>query len=70
MIFDQLGLTSEINSEKLRPFLTEVSNNYQKVPYHNFTHAFTLVHFAFWIIKSIQVDNYFTKDDVLAVVIA
>jgi 3'5'-cyclic nucleotide phosphodiesterase len=70
VIFEQLELTSEINKEKLRPFLTEVSNNYAKTPYHNFTHAFTLVHFAYWLIKNIEVDKFLLKDDILAVIVA
>ena len=61
---------SEINSDKLKPFLTEVSNNYQKVPYHNFTHAFTLVHFAYWMVKNIKVDEFLIKDDILSIVVA
>jgi hypothetical protein len=41
-MFEQLGLTEIIEVEKLEGFLEKVCNNYRRVPYHNFTHAFCL----------------------------
>lgn len=61
---------SEINHDKLRTFLEVVCSRYQKVPYHNFTHAFCLVHFAYWLITHIDADKFFKKDDILAIIVA
>lgn len=65
-----MGLMSKINEEKLRPFLVKICNNYQMVPYHNFTHAFTLTYVAYWILQHIDKEKFFTENEVLAIILA
>ena len=65
-----MDLLSEINREKLRPFLKEICSKYQRVPYHNFTHAFSLARIAYWIIRKKKKKKFFIKDDILAIIIA
>lgn len=45
-IFLRLDLINNfnLNPEKLANFLKEVQSIYKPVPYHNFTHAFNIVH--------------------------
>lgn len=69
MIFKELDLLTEIYEDKLDGFLQTLWNNYQLVPYHNFTHAFSLTHFAFWLLKNIDTERFFTKDDILAIIL-
>ena len=70
VIFEQLDLTSEVPADKLRLFLEKVANNYRRVPYHNFTHAFCLACFAYWIIRHIEVGKFFEKEDILSIMLA
>lgn len=56
-----------------------ICNNYRRVPYHHFTHAFSLTSVAYWILKNIEKGHspdskegmyrFFSKDDILAIVL-
>ncbi|WKX98957.1 hypothetical protein Q1695_014100 [Nippostrongylus brasiliensis] len=49
-MFDDLGYTEKyrINKRKLASFLLRVAKGYREVPYHNWSHAFSVAHFC-WI---------------------
>ena len=48
-IFRRLNFIEKfkIDEEKLKNFIVEIANRYKQVPYHNFLHAFNLVHFSY-----------------------
>ena len=68
-IFEKLNI-DEIPTDILRKFLEKCQSIYNRVPYHNFTHAFSLVHFAYWLITNIDSEKCFIKDDIIAILIA
>jgi hypothetical protein len=45
-MLNRLGLIEslKLNIGKLNNFVREVSDSYNEVPYHNFTHAFNIAH--------------------------
>ncbi|KHJ90379.1 3'5'-cyclic nucleotide phosphodiesterase [Oesophagostomum dentatum] len=49
-MFNDLGFTDRyrINKRKLAAFLLRVARGYREVPYHNWSHAFSVAHFC-WI---------------------
>lgn len=72
-------MTSEIYSDKLRDFLVNICKNYRRVPYHHFTHAFSLTVGAYWILKNIGKESsdgqkdgmhkFFSKNDILGIIL-
>ncbi|XP_038056910.1 probable 3',5'-cyclic phosphodiesterase pde-5 isoform X1 [Patiria miniata] len=55
--------------EDLCRFILTVRKNYRKVPYHNWTHAFSVAHSVYTIIKTCQEDT-FTPVECLALFVA
>ena len=53
-IFQDTGLINyfDLKTEKLRGLITEMAKRYKKVPYHNFTHAFSLLQMAYCILQA------------------
>ena len=44
----------EISADKMQSFLLEVCRKYQRVPFHNMTHAFNVAHVCFYVICQIR----------------
>ncbi|XP_022097023.1 probable 3',5'-cyclic phosphodiesterase pde-5 isoform X1 [Acanthaster planci] len=55
--------------EDLCRFILTVRKNYRKVPYHNWTHAFSVAHSVYTIIKTCQ-EEVFTPVECLALFVA
>jgi len=53
----------------LKNLIEEVERNYKRVPYHNFTHAFNIVHMSYYILKMTKAREYLEDLDILAVMI-
>ena len=52
-MFSRLGLIVrfKINPENLKSFIKGISRHMKRVPYHNFTHAFNIVHMTYLILS-------------------
>lgn len=68
-MFKRLGLLEQfsIPSEKLQGYIAEVERHYKRVPYHNFTHAFNIVHFVYIVLRTTKIRDYLEDIDVLAI---
>ena len=66
-----MGLTTrfQIDQGKLRAFIAAVERNYKRVPYHNFTHAFNIVHFVYFLLRTTKLREYLEEIDVLALML-
>ncbi|XP_059616189.1 cGMP-dependent 3',5'-cyclic phosphodiesterase-like isoform X2 [Phlebotomus argentipes] len=55
-MFSDLGLVQKfkIPKDKLLRFLLLVQKGYRDMPYHNWTHAFSVTHFGFCLLKNLQ----------------
>ena len=55
-MFQQFDLIEKfkINPLKMQQFLAEVCRKYQRVPFHNMTHAFNVTHACFYVICQIR----------------
>ena len=71
-IMDTFNLFKEykITNEKFFKFATEISQTYNKVPYHNWRHAVDVCQFATYQIKLIGLENILTKFELLGFVVA
>ena len=70
-MFDRLSLISafRIDSQKLKNLIKDVSHHYKRVPYHNFTHAFNIVHMCYFVLRTTKLREYLDDVDVLAIMI-
>ncbi len=55
-----------IDEEKLANLVRDVSRHMKRVPYHNFTHAFNIVHVCYIVLTKTQIRNYLEDVDVLS----
>lgn len=55
--------------QKLRNLVDEVEKNYKRVPYHNFTHAFNIIHVVYYLLMHTKMLGYLEDIDVLAAMI-
>lgn len=62
--------TFNIDVNKLKNLLTTIALRYKLVPYHHFTHAFNLVHFLYYIFKTVDMTPYLDDIDLLAIILA
>ena len=71
-MFSRLGLIDrfKIDLEKLRSLVSGVSRHMKRVPYHNFTHAFNIVHMTYIIISQTKIRTIIDDIDVLSVMVA
>ena len=71
-IFSTFGLFEEfqITNEKFYKFLSEISQTYNKVPYHNWRHAVDVTQFVTYEIKTAKLENAFTKRELLGLIVA
>lgn len=58
-----------IDESKLRNFIDTITKNYKRVPYHNFTHAFNIVHFNYYVLITSNLREYLEDIDVLALIL-
>lgn len=70
-MFTRLGLISRfsIDQEKLKNLIVTIERNYKRVPYHNFTHAFNIVHFVYFLLRTTRLREYLEDIDVLALML-
>ncbi|OHT17244.1 3'5'-cyclic nucleotide phosphodiesterase family protein [Tritrichomonas foetus] len=71
-IMDTYNLFKEykITNEKFFKFATEISQTYNKVPYHNWRHAVDVSQFATYQIKLVGLEKILTKFELLGFVVA
>lgn len=71
-IVDSFGLFAEfkIVNEKFFRFLTEISETYKKVPYHNWRHAVDVTQFCTYELKLTEFDQVLTKFELLGFIVA
>lgn len=55
-MFSDLGILNKfkIHPDKMARFLLLVQKGYREMPYHNWTHAFSVAHFGYCLIKNLQ----------------
>ncbi|XXQ33008.1 Phosphodiesterase [Plasmodiophora brassicae] len=70
-IFDILELitTFRINRTRLRNFFVEVRKLYKDNPYHNFQHAFSVLHMVFLFVTTTSAKTMLTRADILALTV-
>lgn len=70
-MFKRLGLMERfrIDGGKLKNLIVEISRNYKRVPYHNFTHAFNIVHMCYILLRTTRLRTFLEDIDVLALMI-
>eukprot|EP00899_Mesostigma_viride_P024680 jgi/Mesvir1/5397/Mv15470-RA.2 len=71
-MFAHFGLLDHfgIGREPLRAFLAAVHARYRNLPYHNFTHAFSVMHMAFFILLKTRAAMFLSKLEILALFIS
>jgi hypothetical protein len=71
VMFERLGLIEKfkIDKEKLNHLVKDVSVRMKRVPYHNFTHAFNIMHMCYIIIRKTHIRDYFDDVDILSCLI-
>ncbi|KAH0787637.1 3'5'-cyclic nucleotide phosphodiesterase family protein [Histomonas meleagridis] len=71
-IMDSYNLFEEfdITNETFYHFVYEISNTYNKVPYHNWRHAVDVTQFVTYQVKTAGLDKTLTKFDLLGLTIA
>lgn len=71
-MFTRLGLITrfKIDEGHLRHFINEVEKNYKRVPYHNFTHAFNIVHMCYYLARTTKLREYLEDIDLLSLMVA
>lgn len=70
-MFKRFDLISkfQIDENKLQNFISVIAKSYKRVPYHNFTHAFNIVHFNYYVLIKSQIRDYLEDIDVLAIIL-
>ena len=70
-MFTRLGLIERFNLDRgrLENFAKELSRKYNRVPYHNFTHAFNIAHMCYIIVRTTQLKSYLEEIDILAILV-
>ncbi|GMT18660.1 hypothetical protein PFISCL1PPCAC_9957 [Pristionchus fissidentatus] len=71
-IFNELGFINRyrIERKKLAGFVLRVAQGYRNVPYHNWSHAFAVAHFAFLLLRTPAVRVQLDELERLSLVIA
>lgn len=71
-IFKANGLADEfaISDSSLMTFVLTVKENYHENPFHNWMHAFSVLHAAWMMANDLELGLLLTKRDILAVLIA
>lgn len=71
-IFTHFNLLEEFNitNEKFFSFLTEVSESYNKVPYHNWRHAVDVTQYVAYEVVAGNIDKILTREELFVLMIA
>lgn len=71
-MFSRLGLIArfKIDEARLRHLINDVEKNYKRVPYHNFSHAFNIVHMCYYLARTTKLREYLEDVDLLALMVA
>ena len=74
-MFDDTGLLAHhgIGPEKMKAFVSELARRYKKVPYHHFTHTFSLMQMLYSFLnvaKHSKEGSPFTKSEELVLYLA
>jgi hypothetical protein len=71
-MFTRLGLITrfKIDEANLRHFIKDAEKNYKRVPYHNFTHAFNIVHMCYYLARTTKLREYLEDIDLLSLMVA
>lgn len=71
VMLERLGLIErfKIDKDKLHHLVRDVSRHMKRVPYHNFTHVFNIVHMCFIIIRKTNIRDYLDDVDILSCMI-
>eukprot|EP01026_Neomeris_dumetosa_P082961 TRINITY_DN95622_c0_g1_i1.p2 TRINITY_DN95622_c0_g1~~TRINITY_DN95622_c0_g1_i1.p2 ORF type:complete len:562 (-),score=58.87 TRINITY_DN95622_c0_g1_i1:428-1921(-) len=56
--------------ETLQKFIDLIRKGYNDIPYHNFYHCVDVAHGVYWLLKQIQYQIQFTKEEQLALMVA
>jgi len=70
-IFNKFQLQQEfkITNERLFHFISEISESYKKVPYHNWRHAVDVTQFVTYELGISELDQYMTKFELLGLLV-
>lgn len=70
--FDYFHLKEEykITNQKLYSFLTNLSKDYNDVPFHNWRHAVSACHFCVTLLITGKYESIFRKDEILSLLLA
>ena len=70
-MFSRLNLIDRFNIDldKLRSLVSGLSRHMKRVPYHNFTHAFNIVHMTYIILIQSKLRTILDDVDVLAAIV-
>ncbi|CAJ0581079.1 unnamed protein product, partial [Mesorhabditis spiculigera] len=71
-MFDELGFIKRycIRRDRLAHFLLRISRGYREVPYHNWSHAFSVAHFCYLLLRTNSVRNSLNELEQLSLLIA
>eukprot|EP00123_Amoebidium_parasiticum_P009925 comp19782_c1_seq2/m.23716 comp19782_c1_seq2/g.23716 ORF comp19782_c1_seq2/g.23716 comp19782_c1_seq2/m.23716 type:complete len:414 (-) comp19782_c1_seq2:841-2082(-) len=71
-MFNGLGLMSafDLNRDLLCEFVLTVMHNYRQLPYHNWTHAFSVTHTFFTIANKVNLGEFLLDHEILAQLVA
>ncbi len=72
LMLADLGLLSDFSLRlpKLQSFLVAVRLHYNANPYHCFQHGFSVMHFAFWMLRHTDAGLFLPKQEQLALLVA
>lgn len=70
-MFERLGLIERfaIDVLKLKNLVADVERNYKRVPYHNFSHAFNIIHMTYYLLRTTKLRDLIEDLDVLALMV-
>ena len=71
VMFSRLGLIErfKIDTQKLKNLVSGVSRRMKRVPYHNFTHAFNIVHMTYIILSQTKLRTIIEDVDILSAMV-
>lgn len=71
-IFEQYNLLElyGISKQQFKEFIYDVYRSYTDLPYHNFKHAFDVLHSSYLFLKECELDRILTSLDIFALLLA
>ncbi len=70
-MFKRTGLIDRfaIDEQKLRSLAADISRHMKRVPYHNFTHAFNIIHMTYIVLTQTKIRSILEDVDVLSALV-